>query len=75
MTPIQSSVVASLDKRQLNSLNALQNKVERDRGINATVRVTNAQFAALQAAYNAAKAAGHAIPPEVQAKARALGLE
>lgn len=75
MTPIQATAAAALNKRQFNSLRALQNKIDQRRGLHETVYVTAAQRAAIQAAYDAVKAAGHTIPPEMLAKATALGLE
>lgn len=76
MTPaLQTSVISQLNKRQLSSLRVLQNKVENGRGYDATVRVSAAQQAALQAAYSAAKASGRALTPEVAATAARLGLK
>lgn len=74
-TALQSVVVAGLSRRQQNSLHALQNKVESRRSYASTTVVSNAQMAALQAAYNAAKASGMALPPEVAAAAAKLGLK
>jgi len=74
-TPLQTAVLSNLNKRQQNSLYALQNKVEKDRGPQATVRVSNAQMQALQAAYDAAKASGIPLPPEAVAAAVKLGLK
>ena len=73
-TALQAAVAARLTARQQRSLNTLQNKVESGRGYVDTVRVSAAQQAALQAAYNAAKASGMALPPEVAAAAAKLGL-
>ena len=74
-TALQAAVVSSLNKRQHTSLRTLQNKVESGRGYMDTVRVSDAQMRALQAAYNAAKASGIALPPEVAAAAAKLGLK
>ncbi len=74
-TALQTVVVSQLNKRQQNSLRTLQNKVEYERGYKATIPVSNAQMAALQAAYNAAKASGMELPPEVAAAAAKLGLK
>lgn len=74
-TALQASVLSSLTKRQVNSLTALQNKVENVRGYATTVRTSNAQMAAMQAAYTAAKASGLPIPPHVAETATRLGLK
>ena len=75
-TPLQAVVVASLSKRERNSLAALQNKVERQpRDPLATVRVSDAQMRAMQTAYDTAKASGLPLPPELLAAAKALGLK
>lgn len=75
-TPLQAVVIAGLSKRQQNSLAALQNKVEQQpRGYAATTRVSNAQVAAMQRAYDVAKASGLPLAPEVIAAAKALGLK
>jgi hypothetical protein len=73
-TALQAAVAAKLNARQQHSLRTLQNKVESGRGYVDTVRVSAAQQAALQAAFNAAKASGQAMPPEVAAAAARLGL-
>ena len=71
---LKDFVVDNLSKRQLNSLRALQNNVENTyRGDN--VRVSNAQYAAMQAAFNAAKLSGEVMPPEVIAAAARMGLK
>ena len=74
-TALQTAVIASLGKRQANSLRALQDKVENGQGYVTHTRVSDAQMRALQAAYNAAKASGIALPPEVAAAAAQLGLK
>jgi len=75
-TALQTVVVAGLNKRQQNSLTALQNKVEKQpRSYCATMRVSNAQFAAMQRAYDIAKTSGLPLTPEVAAAAKALGLK
>ena len=74
-TVLQAAVVAKLNARQHNSLRTLQNKVESGRGYVDTVKVSDAQMRALQAAYNAAKASGLELPPEVAAAAAKLGLK
>ena len=74
-TALQAAVASRLTARQQRSLNTLQNKVESGRGYVDTVRVSAAQQAALQAAYNAAKASGAVLPPEVAAAAAKLGLK
>jgi len=72
-TALQKVVRSSITKRQANSLDALQNKVENNRGF--TMRVSDAQMRALQAAYDAAKASGIALDPTMVATAAALGLK
>ena len=72
-TALQAAVRSNITKRQANSLTALQNKVENSRGF--TMRVSDAQMRAMQAAYDAAKASGLPVPPEVQAVAAKLGLK
>ena len=74
-TALQASVVSALNARQVNSLRTLQNKVENGRGYTNTVQVSAPQMLALQAAYNAAKASGMELPPEVAAAAAKLGLK
>lgn len=74
-TALQTAVIARLGKRQQNSLRVLQNKVESGRGYRDTVQVSNPQMRALQAAFDAAKASGVAMPPEVAAAAAKLGLK
>jgi hypothetical protein len=75
-TPLQTVVVASLSKREYNSLAALQNKVEQQpRDPFATMRVSEAQVRAMQAAYDTAKASGMPLPPELLAAAKVLGLK
>ena len=74
-TALQAAVISRLNKRQQNSLRTLQNKVESGRGYVQTMQVSDAQMRALQAAYSAAKASGHALPPEVAAAAAKLGLK
>ena len=75
-TALQTAVIASLSARERNSLTALQNKVEQQpRGYAATTRVSDAQMRAMQAAYDAAKASGLPLAPEVIAAAKALGLK
>ena len=65
----------ALNARQQRSLQALKNKVENGRSYNSTVQVTVAQLAALQAAYDAGKASGIPLTPEVIAVAAKLGLK
>ena len=75
-TPLQAVVIAGLSARERNSLVALQNKVEQQpRGYAATTRVSNAQVAAMQRAYDVAKASGLPLAPELLAAAKALGLK
>jgi len=74
-TVLQAAVVAKLNGRQQNSLRTLQNKVENGRGYQSHVAVSDAQMRALQAAYDAAKASGLELPPEVAAAAAKLGLK
>ena len=74
-TALQAAVISRLNTRQQRSLRTLQNKVESGRGYADTVRVSAAQQAALQAAFDAAKASGMAMPPEVAAAAAKLGLK
>ena len=74
-TALQAAVVSNLNKRQQNSLRTLQDKVENGRGYTNTVQVSAAQMSALQSAYNAAKASGLQLPPEVVAAAAKLGLK
>ena len=74
-TALQAAVVSNLNKRQQNSLRTLQDKVENGRGYTNTVQVSAAQMSALQSAYNAAKASGLQLPPEVAAAAAKLGLK
>ena len=74
-TALQAAVVSNLNKRQQNSLRTLQDKVENGRGYTNTVQVSAAQMYALQSAYNAAKASGLQLPPEVVAAAAKLGLK
>ena len=74
-TPLQTVVLAGLSKRQQNSLRALQTKVEQPRGYAATTRVSDAQVAAMQRAYDVAKASGLPLAPELLAAAKALGLK
>lgn len=71
-TALQNSVTSALSKRQLNSLRTLQAKVDTRNYMGVTVSA--AQFAAMQAAYDVAKASGNPIPPEAVAAAKALGL-
>lgn len=71
---LKDFVVDNLSKRQLNSLRTLQNNMENTyRGDN--VRVSNAQYSAMQAAFNAAKLSGEVMPPEVIAAAARMGLK
>jgi Zn-dependent oligopeptidase len=74
-TALQSAVRSSLRGTQLRSLTALQNKVESVRGYQQTTKVSEPQMRALQAAYDAAKASGLPLPPEVAAAATKLGLK
>ena len=74
-TALQAAVISRLNTRQQRSLRTLQNKVEDGRSYADTVRVSAAQQAALQAAFDAAKASGMAMPPEVAAAAAKLGLK
>jgi len=67
-------IISSLNRRQVNSLRSLQRKVDNHRGISNLVPVTDAQHRAMQAAYDAAKRNGVAIPPEAADAARKLGL-
>ena len=72
-TALQAAVRSSITKRQANSLDALQNKVENNRGF--TMRVSDAQMRAMQAAYDAAKASGLPLDPKMVATAATLGLK
>ena len=74
-TALQAAVVSRLNKRQQNSLAALQNKVENGRGYVSTVQVSAAQQAALQGAWDAGKASGIPLTLEVIAAAARLGLK
>ena len=74
-TVLQSAVVSQLNGRQRRSLSTLQNKVESGRGYVSTIAVSDAQMRALQAAFDAAKASGHTLPPEVAIAAAKLGLK
>ena len=74
-TALQSAVVSQLNGRQRRSLSTLQNKVESGRGYVSTIAVSDAQMRALQAAFDAAKASGHTLPPEVAIAAAKLGLK
>lgn len=74
-TSLQAAVVSQLNKREQNSLRALQNKVDKERGHKSYLHVSNAQMVALQAAYDAAKASGLPIPPAAVAAAAQLGLK
>jgi hypothetical protein len=73
-TPLQAVVLANLNGRQKNSLRALQAKVEQPCSY-ATTRVSDAQMRAMQAAYDAAKASGLPLAPELLAAAKVLGLK
>jgi hypothetical protein len=75
-TALQSAVGFQLTARQQNILRALQNKVEYEykHGYKTPTQVSAAQQRVLQAAYNAAKASGIEVPPEVAAAAKNLGL-
>ena len=73
-TVLQQLVVAGLGKREVNSLRALQNKVENTRGFASTTRVSEAQMRAMQAAFDIAKASGVPIDDKALAAAKALGL-
>lgn len=72
-TAVQAVVTASLNKRQINSLRALQAKVDTRNYMG--VRVSPAQFAAMQAAFDAAKASGLELPPEALKAAKDIGLK
>ena len=69
-----NAAVAALSKRQLTSLRSLQDKVDIARASQSLVKVTGAQYAAMQKAYTAAKASGMPIPPEAHAAAARMGL-
>lgn len=73
-TAIQAVAAASLNKRQLNSISALQRNVD-TAWWGKGVRVSPAQFAALQTAYNAVKVSGLPIDPKMADAAKQLGLE
>ena len=75
MTTALQAVVAGLNKRQRNSLAALQNKVEDRRGYAATTRVSDAQMRAMQAAFDIAKASGLPLDDKEKAAAVMLGLK
>lgn len=74
-TALQSAVVSRLNKRQVNSLRTLQNKVENKQGYVTHTTVSDAQMRALQAAYDAAKASGIELPAHVAEAAAKLGLK
>ena len=69
------AALAALSPRQLRSVEALQRNVNKARTSYSTVKVTNAQYEAMQAAYTAAKASGLDIPPEAHAAAARMGLK
>ena len=73
MNNVQKAVIGNLPKRQLNSLRALQAKVET--GSYMGVRVSPAQFAAMQAAFDIAKSTGEPLPPEALKAAALLGFK
>lgn len=73
-TAVQAVAAASLNKRQLNSIRTLQNKVD-TAWYGTGVRVSPAQLAALQTAYSAVKASGLAIDPKMAEAAKQLGLK
>ena len=72
VTAIQLVAEASLSKRQLNSMRSLQNKLDTRP---YTVRVSPAQFAAMQTAYDAVKASGLPIDPLMAKAAKDVGLK
>ena len=72
-TAVQNAVVNNLSKRQLNSLRNLQAKVE-VRSYASNVRISPAQFAAMQSAFTIAKASGEPIPAQALEAARLFGL-
>ena len=73
MSTIHAITRASLTDRQYNSLRSLQEKVE-STSYNTRLRVSPAQFKAMQTAYNAVKASGVEIPALAQQQAKELGL-
>lgn len=73
-TAIQAVAEASLSPRQRNSIRALQRNVE-SAHYGTGVRVSPAQFAALQTAWDAAKASGLPIAPLQYQQAKLLGLK
>lgn len=74
-TAIQAVAEASLSPRQRNSIRALQRNVESAHYYGTGVRVSPAQFAALQTAWDAAKASGLPIAPLQYQQAKLLGLK
>lgn len=76
LTAIQAVAEASLSKRQRNSIAALQRKVDKPaHSLTATVRISPAQFAAMQRAYDAVKASGLPIDPLMAKHAKDIGLK
>jgi hypothetical protein len=76
VTAVQAVAEASLTPRQLNSIRALQRKVETSpRSYMATTRVSEAQFKAMQVAYDAVKASGLPIDPVMAKHAKEIGLK
>ena len=76
VTAVQAVAEASLSARQLNSIRALQRKVETaPRSYMATTRVSPAQFAAMQTAFNAVKASGLPLDPVMLQHAKNIGLK
>jgi hypothetical protein len=69
------AALAALTPRQLRSVDALQRNVNKARSSHSLVKVTTAQYEAMQAAYTAAKASGQPIPPEAHAAAARMGLK
>lgn len=73
VTAIQAVAEASVSKRQLNSMRSLQRKVNTT--TSGSVRVSDAQIRAMQQAYDAVKASGLPIDPEMAKCATELGLK
>lgn len=71
-TAVQAVAESALSKRQMNSIRALQHKVETTPAM--YTRVSPAQFKAMQQAFDAVKASGVPIPPEMLVHAKNIGL-
>ncbi len=65
---------ATLTKRQTNSLLRLKDRVDASPNPNLTIKVTNAQLAAMRKAYLALVESGADLSEEVQQAAKNVGL-